>query len=136
MEEVAAKGGYEPVKTIGTGAYGTVIAARHMESGNLFAIKRVNNAWSSNLDARRAVLEIKLLRFFRHPNLLCLEDAVMLDDTDIILTTELMETDLSRVIKSAVVRAFSHHMILCLFCTSMSALHACAQTHNRTPRLT
>ena len=80
---------YEYVKQIGVGAYGVVISCYDKKTNHNVAIKKVGNAFEDLIDAKRIVREIKLLRYFKHDNI-----------EDIYIITDLMETDLHRVIYS------------------------------------
>ena len=68
------------------------------------AIKKVPNAFEDLIDAKRIVREIKLLRFFDHENIISLYDLQKPDNRtgfeDIYIITDLMETDMHRVIYS------------------------------------
>jgi len=68
------------------------------------AIKKVPKAFEDLIDAKRIVREIKLLKFFDHENIIGLVD-VQKPPTptgfeDIYIITDLMETDMHRVIYS------------------------------------
>ena len=95
---------YEYIKKIGHGAYGIVVAAHDKKTGEKVAIKKVSNAFEDLIDAKRIVREIRLLRFFNHENIIGLIDIQVppakTGYNDIYIITELMETDLHRVIYS------------------------------------
>ena len=89
---------------MGGGAYGVVAAALDKQSNKKIAIKKVENAFEDLIDAKRIYREIKLLRFFKHENIIRLTEILLPEDAktfnDIYIVTELMETDLHRVIYS------------------------------------
>ncbi|RHY22308.1 hypothetical protein DYB32_009538 [Aphanomyces invadans] len=93
---------YTYVKTIGSGAYGVVIAAE--KSGKQVAIKNIQRAFDDLTDAKRIVREIKLMRHFRHKCLLGIEDIIepveIATFEDVYIVSECMATDLHRVIYS------------------------------------
>ena len=94
---------YEYMKCIGRGAYGVVCSALNKETGEKVAIKKVPNAYEDLIDAKRIVREILLLKFFDHENLIALVDLDKPESKkceDIYIITDLMETDLHRVIYS------------------------------------
>ena len=95
---------FEFIKQIGIGAYGVVISCHDKKSGSKVAIKKVPNAFEDLIDAKRILREIKLLRFFEHENIITLLDVPKPDSrkdfNDIYIITDLMETDLHRVIYS------------------------------------
>lgn len=68
------------------------------------AIKKVPKAFEDLIDAKRIVREIKLLKFFEHKNIINLIDVLKppapTGFEDIYIVTELMETDMHRVIYS------------------------------------
>ena len=95
---------YEYVKQIGVGAYGVVISCYDKKTNHNVAIKKVGNAFEDLIDAKRIVREIKLLRYFKHDNIVSLIDIQKPPGRtgfeDIYIITDLMETDLHRVIYS------------------------------------
>ena len=95
---------YEFIKKIGHGAYGVVVSVHDRQTGNKVAIKKIPNAFEDLVDAKRIVREIKLLGFFDHENTISLLDVMLPPKrtgyNDIYIVTDLMETDLHRVIYS------------------------------------
>ncbi len=107
---------------MGLGAYGVVCSANDKKANKKVAIKKVqsyifkfqvSNAFEDLIDAKRIVREIKLLSikqffkikgFFDHDNIIGILDIIKPDQVkgynDIYIVTELMETDLHRVIYS------------------------------------
>lgn len=97
-------GMYELLKPIGCGAYGAVYLARDPRTGTKVAVKHIINAFTSITDARRIFREIKVMKHFTHPNIVRLLHVVRPANTrsfeHIYLVSELMETDLHRVVHS------------------------------------
>ena len=95
---------YEYIKQIGVGAYGVVISCYDKKTNRNVAVKKVGNAFEDLIDAKRIVREIKLLRYFKHDNIVSLIDIQKPPKRtgfeDIYIITDLMETDLHRVIYS------------------------------------
>lgn len=95
---------YEYIKKIGHGAYGVVVAVKDRSSGQKVAIKKIPNAFEDLIDAKRIIREIRLLRFFNHESLISLISILTPPSrthfNDIYIVTDLMETDLHRVIYS------------------------------------
>lgn len=98
---------YTFVRVIGSGAYGVVISAKDEQSpGTDVAIKMVPRAFNDEIDAKRILREIKLLKHFRHENIVSLMDMMppevkrVEDFHDVYMVTDLMETDLHRIIYS------------------------------------
>ena len=95
---------YETIKLIGKGTYGSVISARNRDSGEQIAIKKLSHV-EDLIDAKRVLREIIIMKNLVHENILGLLDVVYIPKEgevlgDIYLVCELMETDLSRVIRS------------------------------------
>ncbi|KAF0693596.1 Aste57867_15461 [Aphanomyces stellatus] len=95
---------YQLIRAIGHGAYGVVIAASDQVSGNAVAIKNIPKTFDDLVDAKRIVREIRLMRHLVHPHIVHVLDVMRppslarFEDTYIV--TDLMETDLHRVIQS------------------------------------
>ncbi|DBA01490.1 TPA: hypothetical protein N0F65_005609 [Lagenidium giganteum] len=95
---------YQLIRAIGHGAYGVVIAASDQITGNSVAIKNIPKTFDDLVDAKRIVREIRLMRHLNHPNIVAVIDVMRppsletFEDTYIV--TDLMETDLHRVINS------------------------------------
>merc|ERR1719453_2790101 len=93
----------EFIRKVGSGAYGTVASFKDSETGESYAVKKVSNAFDDLVDAKRILREIKLLRQLKHDNIICILDMYPpagVDFEDIYIVTDLMETDLHRVIYS------------------------------------
>lgn len=100
---------YKLIKQIGQGAYGVVCSCKDTskDPNHEFykvAIKKIPNAFEDLIDAKRIIREIKLLRFFNHENIISLLDIPKPPSKtgyeDIYFITDLMGTDLHRVIYS------------------------------------
>jgi len=120
---------YEYIKQIGHGAYGVVCSAFDHSIKAKVAIKKIPKAFEDLIDAKRIVREIKLLskfilthqlfnlpkkwlfysilfhiEFFDHENIVGLVDVQkppsQVGYEDIYIITDLMETDMHRVIYS------------------------------------
>lgn len=95
---------FELIKQIGIGAYGVVISCLDKKTNTKVAIKKVPNAFEDLIDAKRILREIKLLRYFDHDNIISLLDVPKPESrkgfNDIYIISDLMETDLHRVIYS------------------------------------
>jgi mitogen-activated protein kinase 1/3 len=95
---------YSYIKQIGHGAYGVVVSALNKKLNTKVAIKKVPKAFEDLIDAKRILREIRLLSFFDHENIIALVDLqrppARTGFEDIYIITDLMETDLHRVIYS------------------------------------
>ncbi len=89
---------------MGGGAYGVVCSAMDEKKKRKVAIKKIEKAFEDVIDAKRIFREIKLLKFLNHENIIKIYDMVLPNKSksynDIYIVTELMETDLHRVIYS------------------------------------
>lgn len=94
---------YELEEVIGEGAYGIVCSALHKPSGQRVAIKKIH-PFEWPMFCLRTLREIKLLRHFNNENIISILDIQKPPSydqfNDVYLIQELMETDLSRVIRS------------------------------------
>jgi len=105
----------ELIKKVGSGAYGTV-ASFQDSAGNKLAVKKITDAFHDLIDGKRILREVKLLRFMQHDNISCILDLYPPDHPDfddIYIVTDLMETDLHRVIYSKQVLNEEHHQYFC-----------------------
>ena len=95
---------YEIIKVIGKGTFGTVVSAINKENNTNVAIKKLSKI-EDIIDAKRVLREIKIMKNLTHENILGLLDVIYIPHEtetlgEVYLVTELMETDLSRVIQS------------------------------------
>jgi mitogen-activated protein kinase 1/3 len=92
------------IRKVGSGAYGTVCSfQRSSNPADKVAVKKIQNAFDDLIDAKRILREIKILRKLDHENIIKILDIIpptSPDFEDIYIVTELMETDLHRVIYS------------------------------------
>ncbi|CAK4086067.1 unnamed protein product [Aphanomyces euteiches] len=95
---------YQLIRAIGHGAYGVVIAASDQATGNAVAIKNIPKTFDDLVDAKRIVREIRLMRHLVHPHIVQVLDVMrppaLAKFEDTYIVTDLMETDLHRVIQS------------------------------------
>lgn len=67
---------FAQIKALGRGAYGVVCSAVDKTTGKKVAIKKIPKAFEDLIDAKRILREVKLLRHFRHENIIGLRDLV------------------------------------------------------------
>ena len=67
---------YAVKKAVGQGAYGLVCSGRNVETGKAVAIKKIPKAFEDIIDCKRLLREIKILRHFKHENVLGLVDII------------------------------------------------------------
>lgn len=94
---------YEIIDVVGEGAYCVVCSARNRATGDIFAIKKIR-PFEHTMFSLRTLREIRLLKHFRHDNVIGVIDIIRpkaFDTFDCVyLVQELMETDMHRVIRS------------------------------------
>jgi serine/threonine protein kinase len=97
---------YAVRKAVGQGAYGLVCSGREVETNKLVAIKKIPKAFEDTVDCKRLLREVKILRHFRHDNVLGLHDILpppgqsQKEWKDVYIVSELMDTDLHYIIHS------------------------------------
>jgi serine/threonine protein kinase len=98
---------YEIIDPVGSGAYGVVVAAKDKaedDQNNLVAIKKIEKAFEHKVFALRTLRELKIMRLLDHDNVLSIKTILKPESLDkfdqIYVVSELMETDLSQIIKS------------------------------------
>lgn len=103
---------YELVKLLGTGSYGQVASAVHKPTGKKVAIKKMDNVFDDEVDCKRILREISLLRRLKHPYVVELFDIIEPQDLQnfdtLYVVLELAESDLKKVIKSAIHLQLKH----------------------------
>mmetsp|Transcript_112124 Transcript_112124/g.322302 ORF Transcript_112124/g.322302 Transcript_112124/m.322302 type:complete len:391 (-) Transcript_112124:25-1197(-) len=102
----------EVLKKVGSGAYGCVASFRDTRTNEKIAVKKITNAFDDLVDGKRILREVKLLRSFDHDNIIRILDMyppLSPDFNDIYIVTDLMETDLHRVIYSKQPLTEEHH---------------------------
>ena len=74
------------------------------EDNNLFAIKKIEKAFEHRVFSMRTLRELKIQRILQHENVLGIRSILMpkslQDFNELYVVMELMETDLTTVIKS------------------------------------
>ena len=127
---------YTMIRTIGSGAYGVVISASDVHSQDNVAIKMVPKAFSDEIDAKRILREIKLLKHFQHENIVSLLDMMppnvkaAEDFKDVYLVTNLMETDLHRIIYSKQKLSVDHaQYFIYQVLRGLKYIHSCRVLH-------
>ncbi|KAJ9075278.1 MAPK protein hog1 [Entomophthora muscae] len=91
---------YSDLQPIGMGAFGLVCSAKDLISGTSVAIKKIMKPFGTAVLAKRTYRELKLLKHLRHDNIINLSDIFISPDEDIYFITELLGTDLHRLLAS------------------------------------
>jgi mitogen-activated protein kinase 1/3 len=97
---------YECLKILGQGSYGAVASAIHKPTGKKVAIKRMQGVFEDEVDCKRILREIYLLKQLKHPFVVELFDVIeprnLATFDTIYIVLSLSESDLKKVIKSAI----------------------------------
>lgn len=100
------------VKLLGHGSYGQVASAIHKESGKKVAIKKMDGVFEDEVDCKRILRELALLRRLKHPYVVELFEVIEPRDRNnfdtLYVVMELAESDLKKVIKSAIHLTLKH----------------------------
>lgn len=96
---------YIPLDNIGIGAYGVVCSAVHGKSKDRVAIKKIPYIFDDKRIATRTYREIKILKHFKHDNIISIRDILKPKETidkfrDVYVLFDLMESDLHKIIYS------------------------------------
>uniref|UniRef100_A0A8B9RIM8 mitogen-activated protein kinase n=1 Tax=Astyanax mexicanus TaxID=7994 RepID=A0A8B9RIM8_ASTMX len=95
---------YRDLRQVGTGAYGTVCYALDCRTGTKVAIKKLHRPFQSELFAKRAFRELRLLKHMKHDNVIGLLNVFTADLSldrfqDFYLVMPFMGTDLGKLMK-------------------------------------
>jgi mitogen-activated protein kinase 1/3 len=97
---------------LGQGSYGQVASAIHKASGKKVAIKKMDGVFEDEVDCKRILREITLLRRLKHPYVVELFDVIEPTNIEtfdtLYVVMELAESDLKKVIKSAIHLQLKH----------------------------
>lgn len=104
---------YAYIRAIGAGAYGVVCSVKDRLPSTLgakgdkkYAMKKIGRLFDHLTDAKRILREMRLIRSMDHPNVLKIVDIDEPESYDkfneIYLVLELMDTDLSKLIRSKI----------------------------------
>jgi mitogen-activated protein kinase 1/3 len=127
---------YSLIRTVGSGAYGVVISAKDAVTDVDVAIKMVPKAFSDEIDAKRILREIKLLKHFRHENIVRIVDMMppsvpyLEDFSNVYIVADLMETDLHRIIYSKQKLSIDHvQYFIYQVLRGLKYIHSCKVLH-------
>lgn len=122
------------MKLLGTGSYGQVASAVHKPTGRKVAVKKMDNVFEDEIDCKRILREINLLRRLKHPYVVELLDVIEPSNLEkfdtLYVVMELAESDLKKVIKSAIHLQLKHIQLVVynLFC-AVRYLHSANVLH-------
>ena len=96
---------FEIREVLGAGAYGVVVSAYDSLAGEHVAIKKIEKAFEHLVFTKRALRELKILRLLDHENIIKIKSLQLPksreDLTEIYVINELMENDLTEIIRSS-----------------------------------
>ncbi|RIB17387.1 kinase-like domain-containing protein [Gigaspora rosea] len=91
---------YVDLQTVGMGAFGLVCSAKDQLTGANVGIKKILKPFSTLVLSKRTYRELKLLKHLKHENIISLSDIFISPLEDIYFVTELLGTDLHRLLTS------------------------------------
>lgn len=91
---------YDEIKDLGAGTWGVVKMAKQKTTGRFVAIKKIKSERSEEGINFTAIREIKLLREFKHENIIELVDVFTTPDMAVCLVYEVADTDLEKILKN------------------------------------
>lgn len=91
---------YKVIKALGQGTWGVVHMAEQKATGRVVAVKKIKSQESREGVNFTAIREIKLLREFKHPNIIELVDCFTTPDGAVCLVYECAFTDLEKILQN------------------------------------
>jgi p38 MAP kinase len=91
---------YSDLQPVGMGAFGLVCSAKDQLTGQHVAIKKIMKPFSTPVLSKRTYRELKLLMHLKHENIISLSNIFISPLKDIYFVTELLRTDLQRLLTS------------------------------------
>ncbi|KAK8217363.1 MAPK protein hog1 [Zalaria obscura] len=91
---------YTDLQPVGMGAFGLVCSAKDQLTNQAVAVKKIMKPFSTPVLSKRTYRELKLLKHLRHENVISLSDIFISPLEDIYFVTELLGTDLHRLLTS------------------------------------
>ena len=131
---------YEIVDPLGSGAYGVVVAARdntvedEQSPEAVVAIKKIEKAFEHKVFTLRTLRELKIQRLLTHENVLSIKSILqpksLAEFNELYVVTDLMETDLSQIIKSNQTLSDEHiQFFLYQILRGLKYVHSCGILH-------
>jgi len=122
---------YEILQKLGKGAYGIVWKVREKETSEIYALKKIFDAFHNATDAQRTFREIIFLQELAdHDNIITLLDVMKADnDRDIYLVFEFMESDLHAVIRANILEDIHKRFIIYQLLKAFKYMHSANVIH-------
>lgn len=107
----------EPDKPIGYGAFGVVWAVTDPRDRKRVALKKMPYVFTNRVSAKRVYRELKILATLKHDNILRALDILLPPENlaefnEVYVVTELLQSDLHKIIVSSQTLSFDHVTIL------------------------
>ena len=103
---------YEPVELLGSGAYGQVCSAMDTETGEMVAIKRIDNVFRHPQDTVRIIRELQILLQLKSRNCVSLRSIIIPEEIEkfstVYVVMELVESDLASLMQSELYLTLPH----------------------------
>jgi len=100
LDSYYAMENYKVIKALGQGTWGVVHQAEQKGTGRIVAVKKIKSQKYDEGVNFTAIREIKLLREFKHENIIELVDVFTTPDQAMCLVYECASTDLEKIIKN------------------------------------
>ncbi|CAK88232.1 unnamed protein product (macronuclear) [Paramecium tetraurelia] len=125
---------YEIIKQIGSGSYGQVVEAMQKSTNKKVAIKRLTAIFDDEIDCKRILREICILRELKHQNLIQIIEILEPQDPKsfdtIYVVMEYAQSDLKKLFKSPIHLQFLHiQTIVYNICVGLKYLHSAKVLH-------
>ena len=125
---------YRILDPVGSGAYGVVVSAEDTVTGRQVAIKKIEKGLDHPTLAKRTLRELKILRLIQHDNIIPIISIQLprsKEDFDgIYVVSELMESDLTSIIKSKQPLGDEHcQFFVYQMCRGLKFLHGSGVLH-------
>lgn len=121
---------YEIQRKIGSGAYGHVWKVLDRRTNQVYALKKIFDAFQHATDAQRTYREIIFLQEFDHDNIIKLVNVIKADnDKDIYLVFEFMDIDLHSVIRENILKDKHKEYIVYQIAKAIKYLHSADLLH-------
>ncbi|XP_036194786.1 cyclin-dependent kinase 3 isoform X2 [Myotis myotis] len=125
-DPAAAMDSFQKVEKIGEGTYGVVYKARHRDTGQLVALKKIRLDLETEGVPSTAIREISLLKELKHPNIVRLLDVVH-SEKKLYLVFEFLSQDLKKFMDATPVSELPLHLVKLLqgvnFCHAHRVIH-------------
>lgn len=125
---------YQIGRRLGKGAFGVLAEGLDLVSNVPVAVKRVSYALEDAITSKAMLREIRMMRHFKHENILSLKDIMTppMDSpwSDVYLVLDLMDTDLHYVLHSQQALSQQHvQWVIYQLCRGLKAIHSCNVLH-------